>query len=205
MADKYKQTIEVYERLGKEYLDNIVGLRVKGMAEFIKLLPRKARVLDVGCAGGRDAKIFTSKGFDVTGIDLVDSYMKEARKFAPKAKFIKMDVRRLKFPKNYFDAIWANAVLVHIYKRDLPKVLKGFSRVLMLGGKLHIRMKKGKGLQEVAEKLSLYNKRIFIYLSKIELERLVKKADFKILQSKLFPDELGRKEIKWIGIQAEKL
>ncbi len=204
MTDKYKQTIAVYKKLGKEYLDNIAGLRVKGMTEFIKLLPKKARVLDVGSAGGRDAKIFLSKGFEVVGIDLVDSYLQAARRQAPKAKFIKMDVRKLKFPRSYFDAIWACAVLVHVYKKDLPQVLKGFRRVLKAGGQLHVSMKKGKGIKKVAEKLSLYNKRIFIYFSKIELEKLVRKAGFRILQSKLFPDELGRKEVKWIGILAEK-
>jgi ubiquinone/menaquinone biosynthesis C-methylase UbiE len=205
MADKYRQTIAVYKKLGKEYLNNIAGLRVKGIEEFIKLLPRGGNVLDIGCAGGRDAKIFVSRGLNVTGIDLVDAFLKTARRYVPGAKFIKMDLRRLKFPKNSFDAIWANAVLVHIYKQDLLQVLKGFYRVLKPRGKLHIRMKKGRGARAVAEKLSLYEKRIFVYVSKAELERLVKKADFKILQSKLFPDELGRKGVKWIGIHAEKI
>lgn len=205
MANRYQQTIAVYQKLGKEYLDNIAGLSVKGMAEFIRLLPKGARVLDVGCAGGRDAKIFASKGFEVTGIDLVGSYLKAARKYVPRAKFIKMDLRELTFPKSYFDAVWANAVLVHVYKKDLPKVLKGFYRVLKPQGKLHVRMKRGEGIEEVAEELSLYHKRIFIYLSKAELEKLVRKAGFRILQSKLFPDELGRKEVKWIGIQAERV
>lgn len=105
MTNKYKQMIEVYQKLGKAYLDNIAGLSVKGMAEFMRLLPKRARVLDVGCAGGRDAKIFSSKGFEAVGIDLVDFYLKTARRHAPKAKFIKMDLRKLKFPNGYFDAI----------------------------------------------------------------------------------------------------
>lgn len=175
------------------------------MSEFISLLPKGAKVLDVGCAGGRDARIFAAKGFKVIGIDLVASFLNAARKNVPKAKFIKMDMRELKFPKSYFDAIWANAVLVHILKKDFSTVLKSFNRILKPRGKLDLRMKKGKGVKEVSENLSLYNKRIFIYLSKTELEKLVKKAGFNILQSKLFPDELGRKEVKWIGIQAEKV
>ncbi len=204
MADKYKQTIEVYEKLGKSYLKQIERLKVTGIDVFMKGVPKGGRILDVGCAGGRDSKIFANNGFKVTGIDLVEAFLREARKKVRRAKFIKMDVRKLKFPEKYFDAVWANAVLVHIYKQDIPQALKSFYKVLKSGGRLHIRMKKGKGMKEVSEKLSLYKKRIFIYLSEVELEKLVKKAGFKILKSKLYPDELGRKEVKWIGILAEK-
>lgn len=205
MRDKYQQTIAVYKKLGKEYLKNIADLKVKGMDNFIRRLPKGAKVLDVGCAGGRDAKIFTEKGFRVIGIDLVDSFLKEARKTAPNAKFRKMDVRKLQFPKNYFDAIWAISVLVHVYRKDLLGVFRGFYRVLKPGGKLDVRMKQGKGTRSIEEKLSLYNKRIFIYISKIALERLVRKAGFHILQSTSFPDELGRRGVRWISVQAEKI
>jgi ubiquinone/menaquinone biosynthesis C-methylase UbiE len=202
--DNYKKTIEVYEKLGKKYIKDIKDLTPVEFSDFVKLLPRKSKVLDVGCAAGRDSKKFLQKGFKVTGIDLVSSFLKEAKRNVPGAKFIKMDIRKLKLPKDYFDAIWASAILLHLKKKDIPKILKGFYRVLRPGGKLHIRVKKGKGSGYKKDKLSSGEKRLFTYFSKDELERLVKKADFKIITSRVFPDESGRKDVKWISVWAEK-
>jgi len=203
-GNKYKKTIELYKKLGEKYIKDIKKFTPKEFPGFVKLLSKGNRVLDVGCAGGRDSKKFIRKGFKVIGVDLVDSFLKEARKTVPEAKFIKMDVCKLKFPKNYFDAIWANAILLHIKKKDIPKALKGFFKILKPGGKLHIRVKKGTGRGYKKEKLSGGKKRLFTYFLKDELEKSVEKTNFKIISSKIFPDDLGRKEIKWISIWAEK-
>ena len=160
--------------------------------------------MDVGCAGGRDSKKFIREGFEVIGIDLVDNFLGWAKRNVPRAKFVKMDLRNLKFPKKYFDGIWANAILLHIDKKDIPKVLKELYRVLKIKGKLHIRVKRGKGIKYKKEKLSKGEKRLFTYFFKYELENFVRKAGFKIISSKIFPDESGRKNVKWIGIWAEE-
>lgn len=203
--NKYKKTIETYRRLGKEYIKSIEKLTPPEFFDFVKILPKGGKVLEVGCSGGRESKKFAQRGFKVIGIDLVDTFLKEARKDIPKVKFIKMDMRKLKFPANYFDAIWANAVLLHLKKKDVVKTLKGFCRVLKEGGKLHIRVKKGKGTIYERDKLSSGERRLFVYFSKDALERFVKKAGFKIIVSRILPDDAGRKDVKWISLWAEKL
>lgn len=202
--DKYQKTIELYGKLGKRYIEDIAGINVKWFPDFVKLLPKGGRILDVGCAGGRDSLKFVQEGFEVTGIDLVDTFLKEAKKNVSQARFIKMDLLNLKFPSNYFDAIWANAVLLHIKKKDVPRALNGLHRVLKPGGKLDIAVKRGKGERYKEERLSGGKKRFFVYFFKNELEKFVKEAGFKIISSKIFPDELGRKDVKWVVIWAEK-
>ena len=204
--DKDKNyTIELYENLGKKYIQDIANVKSKELPEFIKILPKKAKILEIGCAGGRDAKFFIKKRLEYTGIDLVDKFLKEARKNAPQGKFIKMDFLDLKFPDNYFDAIWASAVLLHINKRKLPSVLKGFYRVLKIGGKLHIRVKRGRGIKYVKDKISGGRERIFTFFYKKEMENYLKEAGFKIIASRIFPDELGRKDVKWVSVWGEKI
>jgi len=202
--NKYEETIRVYEKLGGKYIKDIEKLVPSSFFDFIKLLPKNGKVLEIGCAGGRDSKKFSQKGFKVTGIDLVDIFLKEAEKNVPDAKFIKMDLRKLKFPKNYFNAIWANAVLLHIKKKNILKVLKGFYKVLKFGGKLYISVKRGKGKTYKKDKLSSDEKRLFVYFFKGEIEEYVKKAGFKIIFSQIFSDDAGRKNIKWIRLFAEK-
>ena len=198
------KTIEAYEKYGEQYIENIKGLTPPEFFEFVKILPKCGKVLDVGCAGGRDSKKFVQKGFKTVGIDLVDAFLRTARKNVPKAKFIKMDMRKLKFPAQYFDGLWASAVLLHLERKNVPKVLREFNKVLKAGGKLFVGVKVGKGIGYKKDKLLTSEKRKFTYFSKSEIDDLVKKAGFKILVSHIAPDDAGRRNIKWIRLWAER-
>jgi len=204
MPKHNKKIIDLYSQLGIQYIKDLAKGTSPEIYDFIKLIPKGGRILEIGCAGGRDSKIFAQKGFKVVGIDLVDIFLKEARKLVPQAKFIKMDLLDLKFPKNYFDAIWVNAVLVHIKKKDVPKALKNLYQVLKPRGKIHLREKRGKGIKVIKEKLSQGKTRRFTFYTEDELKKYLEKSGFKIITLGVFPDTLGRKHLKWAGVWAEK-
>ena len=204
VSNRYKETLEFYEKLDENYIKFREHVVPKEIFEFIKLLPKNGRILDVGCCGGRDSEKFSQKGLRVIGIDATESFLRVARKKVPKAKFIKMNLLKLKFPKDYFDAIWAYAILLHIKRKDIPKVLKDFYRILKPRGILHISVKKGKGTTFKKEKSITDKKRMFVYFTKEEIETFVKKSGFKIITSRFFPDELGRKDVKWISVWVKK-
>lgn len=46
------------------------------------LLPRGARVLDLGCGEGRDSVFFATQGFDVTGLDISRAGLRKAERLA---------------------------------------------------------------------------------------------------------------------------
>jgi len=202
--DRYKKTIETYQRMGKKYLNDTKDIIAQDFFKFIKLISHNGKVLDVGCAGGKDTKRFIQKGFKVIGIDLVDIFLKEAKKALPQAKFVKMDLLKLKFPKDYFDALWANAVLLHIKKKDIPLALREFYKVLKFGGKLYLQVKTGKGTGYKKDKLSSGEKRFFSYFSEDEIKQYVKRAGFEIIKSRIVSDAVGRKDTKWISLWAGK-
>ncbi len=202
--DKYKETIEVYKKLGKKYIQDVAEVIPYGFKEFVEILPRGSRVLDVGCAGGRDSKRLVQKGFKAIGIDLVDEFLEEARQHVPEARFINMDLLKLEFPENYFDAIYACAVLLHIKKKDIPSALEEFYDVLKPNGKLYIAVKEGKGIEYKEDKISGGHKRMFTYFKKDELRRLLKKAGFEMTFTRIYSDPLGRKDVKWLVVFGEK-
>jgi len=204
MNKKYTQTINTYKKLGKKYIDITANIMVKGMPEFIKILKPKSRILDAGCAGGRDSMRFLKAGHEVIGIDIVDVFIAEAKKRVPGATFKKMDLINITFPDNYFDAIWANAVLLHFQKNDIPKILTDFYKILKPGGLVHITVKHGKGTSVTKDKLVENNYRQFTFYYKPEIEKLIRDAGFKIIKSKMLPDETRRKGVKWIGIWGKK-
>jgi 2-polyprenyl-3-methyl-5-hydroxy-6-metoxy-1,4-benzoquinol methylase len=160
--------------------------------------------LDVGCAGGKYAGQMIRRGFRVTGIDLVEEFISIAHKRLPQGRFLKMDLRRLRFPPANFGGIWANAVLLHVTKKDLPLVLRGFYRVLKTGGTISLRTRLGKGRGYKKEKIVGNASRLFVYYTKSELERAVVRAGYTVLRSPKAPDDLGRKSLAWVTIFAKK-
>src|SRR5215471_16353092 len=62
-----------------------------------------ARMLDVGCGAGRHCKQLAAKGFDVTGIDLALSSIRQAKKYETASlRFFQHDMRQ-PLVKNRFD------------------------------------------------------------------------------------------------------
>jgi ubiquinone/menaquinone biosynthesis C-methylase UbiE len=200
----YEQTTEVYNKLGKKYLDDSKKIIPIERLPFSKLFKKDNNILDLGCGGGRDAKFFTSKGLKVTGIDSSSVLIKLARKEAPMATFQCVDLLKMNFSKETFDGIWAEAVLLHLKRRDIPRALKKLHNILKQNGLFYVRVKQGKGEAHVKEKLSGWQERFYTYFSKKEIETLIKKEGFKIVYSKFLPDEHKRPDVSWVAVLARK-
>ena len=200
----YKKTIDVYNTLGRKYYNDSLKVTPPKRSFFANFLPKGCHILEVGCGGGRDAKYFTQKGFKVTGIDASKVFIQIAKKEVPKATFKVMDVLKVSFPKNSFDAIYSEATLLHLKRKDVPKALKKFYTVLKPNGYAYLSVKKGTGEAYVKEKLSGGHERFYTYFSKKEIIDLVKKQGFKIIGSNILPDPHGRKDVTWINVYAQK-
>jgi ubiquinone/menaquinone biosynthesis C-methylase UbiE len=104
-------------------------------------LPADAEVLDVGCGVGDVARRMTAKfKLKVTGIDILDFNLEEARKrsvaagLEDRVKFQRGNYQKLDFPDQSFDGVYAMETLVHA--ADLGRALSEFRRVLRPGGRL---------------------------------------------------------------------
>jgi SAM-dependent methyltransferase len=82
--------------------DNEARDFINKLLSFLK--PEKGSfILDLACGKGRHAKQLADKGFQVTGIDLSEQSIAEAKKFEKeKLQFYVHDMRKL-FYTNYFD------------------------------------------------------------------------------------------------------
>ncbi len=199
--NKVQHTKKVYEKTAEHY-DSIRRdvSEMKYLTDFFIKNVKGNEILDMGCAAGRDAKYFHDEGLDVTGIDFTKKFIQMSRLKAPKARFIQMDIRDLKFKDDKFDGIWCCAALLHIRKKQDKKTLKGFRRILRNNGLLYISVKKGTGEKMVMKEEYLGNEKFFAFYDKEEFEELVKKSGFKIMNS--FVEE--RKDNVWINVFAFK-
>jgi len=82
VAEKEEIVRKGYDEIAKQYQVNrhMFDYR-KELNEFASLLPKNAKVLDVGCGAGVPVKKFlVESGFDVTGIDFSAGMLEVARK-----------------------------------------------------------------------------------------------------------------------------
>lgn len=150
MDDEFRDTTKrTYNEIASDYAkrdDNINDeaiMVLHALDAFINVLPAKARVLDVGFGGGRDSRYLKRHGLDVTGIDIAERMVKEAKKRDSQGDYRVMDFENLDFHEQRFDGIWANASLHHLPKNRLSKVLTSMCTILKSGGYMHIIVKQG--------------------------------------------------------------
>lgn len=103
-------------------------------------LPRGTRVLDVGCGPGQLMLNLLREGYNVTGIDISDGMVQEARALiranglADDTRVAVGDIERLECRDGEFDVVVASGVIE--YQNDDDVALAELKRVLKPGGHL---------------------------------------------------------------------
>ena len=172
----FRDTIDWYDKNAEQYnaaLNAVIP--TDSINWFISYLPTSPKILEVGCAAGRESKVFLENGVNVTGIDLSKKLLKIAKRNNPSAKYIEGNFLDLPFENEEFDGIWSHASLVHLETLDeVERAFSEFKRVLKPGGFLYIYVKEQTGKDETAivtDKLSKHN-RFFRYYRPEKLKTL---------------------------------
>jgi ubiquinone/menaquinone biosynthesis C-methylase UbiE len=93
------------------------------LEEFVELLPKGAKVLDMGCGTGIPFdRYLVEKEFEVTGVDFSQKHIELAKRNVPDAEFIKGDFSEIDFGEESFHAIVSFYAIFHI-PRDEHKAL----------------------------------------------------------------------------------
>jgi len=135
-------TLRFYAQEASAYVARPTGGASPRLDGFLALLPAGARILELGCGGGRDSEAMLARGFDVEPTDGVAAIAAQAE------ARLKRPVRVLRFDEldavERYDAVWAQASLLHVPRPTLPRVLALVRRALKPGG-LHFASYKGGG------------------------------------------------------------
>lgn len=198
-----EQIKNVYSRLAKEY-DNIVLNKAKYVAykkmglltikELNKQGKEDAEILDLGCGTGLSSLEFFKKGYRVTGIDIAEGMIKEAKKL-PFERLVCQDIEApLQVKDTAFDAVVLVGVMEFMEKP--AKVFREVRRKLVTDGifSLTVPVKRPR-----ASKLNIKS-----YYKK-EMEPVFKKAGFIVLKcEKIFGYKKQGETVQYYGYVLKK-
>ena len=112
---------------------------------FAERLEAGARVLEIGSGGGRDARLMEDLGLRVRRTDITPGFVALLREQGVDADLLDPLVDDLSSPEGPYDAVWANASLLHVRRDDLATVLSRLAAVTRPGGLLRASVKEGDG------------------------------------------------------------
>ena len=115
-------------------LDHDVSQNIGAMLEAITA-PAPLTLLDFGCGPGRDLKKFAAMGHRAVGLDGSAQFVAMARAYSG-CEVWHQDFVHLDLPADTFDGVFANAVLFHVPRVALPKVLGDLFAAIKPGGVL---------------------------------------------------------------------
>lgn len=84
------------------------------LAPLLAKLPVGSNVLDLGCGTGVPATRLLSRKFHVTGVDLSDVMIRRARRFVPRATFLRADMTEVRFNEGEFTAVVSLYAIIHV-------------------------------------------------------------------------------------------
>ena len=135
-------TEQYYHDNSQEFFDSTINADTTPLYDhFLKHVPEKGYILDLGCGSGRDTKAFLNRGYKVDAID----GSKELCALA--SEFTGIEVKCMDFSEidanEKYDAIWACASLLHVEQDKLPGLIEKLRGAVKASGVFYMSFKFG--------------------------------------------------------------
>lgn len=171
--DLKQETIDTYNASAKALADKLdkSGARVDDVARLFSFVEvENPRVLEIGCAQGRDVAEILKYTNSYRGIDISSEMLALARKKYSDILFEEADVESYEFSGG-LDVVIAFASLIHTPQDLMSGVLRKIYDSLQIGGVLYTSMKRAETYQEYVREES-YGVRTYYLYNRNLLKRL---------------------------------
>lgn len=112
--------------------DHDVRQNIDALLQHIETAP-PLKLLDFGCGPGRDLQTFTALGHCATGLEGSPRLAAMARVNSG-CTVLEQSFLELDLPGGHFDGVYANAMLFHVPRQELLRVLEELHATLKPGG-----------------------------------------------------------------------
>jgi SAM-dependent methyltransferase len=198
----YNKTAEKYHESFKDELDQKEYDR-EILDKFSEMLGQPAAVCDAGCGpSGQYGKYLLDKGHKVIGIDLSPNCISIARAYEPGIEFKVMDMMDTDFADGEFAGVISFYSILFTPKKEVDGIMREFNRVLKVGGKLLIVVKKGKEEGLLSNDWYEGHQVYFAHFLEEEMEAYLRRNGFRVeflKTRKPYKDEISVERIYIVG------
>lgn len=201
MTDAASATVRAYDLDAVDYVAHAPDLPESvraGVRTLVDVLGPGARVLEIGSGGGRDAAFMEELGLRVRRTDVTPAFVRLLREQGREADLVDPLTDDLTSSDGPYDAVWANASLLHVARADLPTVLARLAGVTRRGGLLRVAVKEGDG-DGWSTHGSIRSPRHFTYWRADALRAVVEGAGWVDVSTTRSP---GRGGEQWLEVTA---
>lgn len=200
------ETITAYDTHARAFRDgnrNLPAYVRDQLDDFAAAVGEGGRVLEIGSGGGRDAAYLEEHGLQVRRTDVTPAFVELLRQEGHQADVLdplRDDLRDPEQPGRPYDAVWANACLLHVRRADLPTVLERLRAVTRHGGLLRFSVKEGEG-EAWSEHGFVAAPRLFVYWTEADLRPVVEQAGWTDIQ---IGHAHGERHDSWLEVFARR-
>lgn len=173
-------TLEAYQDCNDLYCaasPSAVAVPVAALLDaLVDLIPPSGRVLEIGSGPGLEAQYLEQRGLVVDRTDATPAFVERLRREGHPARLL--DVRKDDLGGPY-DAVVANAVLLHLERAEAEKALAACLAGTRPGGVLALTLKEGDG--ESWSETKLGRPRWFVYWREAPLRRVLERVGWEVL------------------------
>lgn len=198
VREGYNKIAEEYHKQRDKYKNSLL------LAKFQKNLPEGSRIIDLGCGAGVPvAKFLAGKGQRVVGIDFAEGMLRLARKNVPKAKFMRMDMTRMKFKPNSFDGAVSFYAIIHVPREKHAGIYRKLHQIVKPGGIILVNAGgSDRNGWEAYKKDYMGVPMFWSYYCPEKTRRIIEKSGFEIIWGRVL--ELGGEKQFWVLAKNKK-
>ena len=146
--DKYRITIETYNKSAKNFQDKFMNMDLYNDTydRFCDMIhKRDADIFEIACGPGNITKYLLTKrpDFRITAIDLSPKMIELAKINNPAVNFQIMDCRKIGVIEKKFDAIMCGFCLPYLSREESEKLINDSYRLLNSNGVIYISTMEG--------------------------------------------------------------
>ncbi|ABS61253.1 class I SAM-dependent methyltransferase [Fervidobacterium nodosum] len=189
------RTLDYYNKNAKKFFEDTINVDMSFLYQmFLKYIPARGKILDLGSGSGRDTKYFLERGFSVVATDASPEMVKISTEYTG-IQTLHMSFDELNFVEE-FDGVWACASLLHVKRSEIDDILYKIRRALKPNGILYASFKYG-NKEEYRE-----DGRYFNYYDEDAFSELLKNHPyFKLLETAITTDvRKDRANEKWLNV-----
>jgi ubiquinone/menaquinone biosynthesis C-methylase UbiE len=140
MGQDLNKIEQTYDTVAKEYAEEFSGEHEKKpkdqeiLHRFAQEIGNRSPVWDFGCGPGQTSKYLKDLGIGISGLDLSEKTLEQARTIHPEIQFRKGNFLELEFDDDSIGGVVAFYAIVHFTEKQVELAFREIFRVLQPGG-----------------------------------------------------------------------